>query len=455
MKKSFAVIALVMLVTFSVVFSFSTGNSKAVSLCYALTAGARGINCIGFNPANLALSRPGDIDIVILGGLNYFFSNNVFSLESYSRFAGKNVGKYGTDVQENIVKLVPEEGWKVYSNLGIPVLRASFGNKAISSDLLYLRAYGFSKSIFEVVFGEMKPGQEYRYSVQEDEIIAFKHGFSAGIPFGKLCVGLTISYIQVLSGLRVNPRESAGYIVVDTLDFSLRGKGKFRFMQCTGGEGFAVDLGLLYHDLYGWDIGVSLINAGGVIRYNSEQILSRLFGKEATRIMERNFNKTNRISTLEFGNIVYEYSFRIKDVSIGRLLESDSTLEDFITGKGVLLVNQGKPREKIPLVLRMGVFRKWGCLSLATDFIATFDTRFIFKRGWQFATGFEYDRGRGFPLRTGFSIGGIRGVCFGLGSGIRKGVVAFDWGVNFHRGVFIHKLKGIDLSVNLGIKLSG
>jgi len=186
--------------------------------------------------------------------------------------------------------------------------------------------------------------------------------------------------------------------MVDTLNFALRGEGKFRLMQYTGGEGFAVDLGLLCHDLYGWDIGVSFINVGGVIRYNSEQVLSRLFGGRAARIIERNFNKTNRISTLQFDNTGYEYTFILKDVSIEKLLESDSTLEDFITGKGTLFVDQSKPQERIPLALRMGVFRKWGYLGLSTDFIATFDTGFIFRKGWQFAMGFEYDRGWGFPL---------------------------------------------------------
>lgn len=454
MKKGITAVAFIMLVALTVVFPFSMENSRAVSLCYALTASARGVDCIGFNPANLALSGSSNWDIMILGGVNYFFSNNAFSLESYSRFAGRNVGKYGDDTQGDIVEMVPDEGWNVYSNLGIPVLRVSFGNKALSSDLFYLREYNLSKSIFEVVFGEMKPGEEYRYDVQADEIIAFKHGFSVGVPFGKLCIGVTISYIQALSGFRVDPWESTGYIMVDTLNFALRGEGKFRLMQYTGGEGFAVDLGLLCHDLYGWDIGVSFINVGGVIRYNSEQVLSRLFGGRAARIIERNFNKTNRISTLQFDNTGYEYTFILKDVSIEKLLESDSTLEDFITGKGTLFVDQSKPQERIPLALRMGVFRKWGYLGLSTDFIATFDTGFIFRKGWQFAMGFEYDRGWGFPLRTGFSIGGIRGICFGLGSGIRKGILAFDWGVNFHRGILIHKLKGIDLSFNLGIRLS-
>ena len=63
--------------------------------------------------------------------------------------------------------------------------------------------------------------------------------------------------------------------------------------------------------------------------------------------------------------------------------------------------------------------------------------------------GLEMTKFSAFPLRIGFAWGGADFQELGLGFGIHKGPIIFDFGFAFRNGIWIHSMKGINISTQL------
>jgi len=65
--------------------------------------------------------------------------------------------------------------------------------------------------------------------------------------------------------------------------------------------------------------------------------------------------------------------------------------------------------------------------------------------------GIEMTKFPAFPLRIGYAWGGSDFQELGLGFGFHKGPIIFDFGFAFRNGIWIHTMKGINLSTQLTI----
>jgi len=430
---------------------FYLPNPVALSMGEAMTAYAHGINCLGYNPANLALNEQGHINILLASSVNFSLSNNAFSLEDYSAFAGKNAGVTGKNNQGLIAELVSDECWESFSIMNIPLFKISFGNKAISSEYFYLTEYGLSKDFIEVLFGEMEKGRDYKYEISGNEFIGLKNGLSIGFPVGNICLGVSVYYIQGLAGIKIDPDKSNGYIKIDTSKFVISGSGSFVLDQYIGAEGFSSDIGVLFPNFFGWRIGLSIINVGGILKLNVPTFISMRYGEIALKKLGDSFNRRNNVSDLDFDGSTYSYEFIVREVNGQKIIDSDSSISDFFVSKREVKKNNTTPLERIPLVLRFGVSNKWERLILNIDLISTFGDGYLYKQGWQLACGAEFNKVLGFPIRTGLNIGGYKGVALSVGSIVKIGFINIDWAIAFHRGLFIHKIKGIDFGLSISI----
>jgi hypothetical protein len=85
--------------------------------------------------------------------------------------------------------------------------------------------------------------------------------------------------------------------------------------------------------------------------------------------------------------------------------------------------------------------------------VAGFQDRLFVQRKWKWSIGVKFTRFPGFPLRLGYSWGGKDFKQLGLGIGIHKGPIMFDFGLAFRNGIWLHSMKGLALS--FGVSFTG
>ncbi len=433
-------------------------NPRAVAMGGAFTAIPDGLFSVSSNPANLAF-RPKYRSYLYLAGIDWQMTNNFFSLLSTAKYGGKDITADGAKLQQDFINDLPSDGWRMdYSmNLPLPILNFSVGNKAFTTNILYNTEYYISKPALDVIFANWEKGVEYQTDLRIDAMTAIEYAYSMGIPYDNLAFGFSIKYYQGLGYYGLDPDFSTGSIMVDTSTFTLTGTGDFLFRQSPSGKGVGVDLGISYQDKSGLDMGFSVQNIAGVIRWNDPSSSS----KRGTAILEAMGEQVksgvlkNTDLKLPFKGESYRYQFRLKSVAATELFKDDSSYSDFFYSKIDTIADD--PRiftTKLPLVFRFGVAQQMReDLLVALDFSTSFRDRFSFNQGWRISLGAEYTYLRRTPFRFGMAIGDVSGWEINLGSGLHLGFVHVDWAVGFHRGIWLHTTRGIHFS--LGSYLTG
>ena len=83
--------------------------------------------------------------------------------------------------------------------------------------------------------------------------------------------------------------------------------------------------------------------------------------------------------------------------------------------------------------------------------IAGFEDRFYARKQWKWSIGAEWNRIRTMPMRIGYGFGGGDFQELGLGFGIKRSRFMFDFGFAFRNGLWLHTMKGFNLSFGLTI----
>ncbi|MFH1214662.1 MAG: DUF5723 family protein [Candidatus Neomarinimicrobiota bacterium] len=417
------------------------------------TAMSRGLFCIGHNPANLGLSAPYRTYFQVFG-LNYYITNNFYSLESGTHFGGQDLTADGGKLQQEFQNSLPEDGWRLTTGLTMPVPLVNFstGNKAFTTNLIYATDYYISRDALDVIFGDWEKGTVYDLDLRCDAMTAVEYAYSMAIPYGEMSIGFSLKYLQGLGYYGLDPAHSTSRIAVDTTDFVLYGAGDYYFRESNSGRGFGADIGIAFEDINGWNLGISVLNLGESIKWNSETMLSKTLGNGILSLMGgqiKNGLIKNTNLKLDFEGESYRYNFQIDSLDASDLFRGDSTYQELFSSSKLIGTDSTTFRVKIPLVLKIGLARNLQKdLMMAIDFSACFDDRLNYRQGWRTAVGFEYSHFPKTPLRVGLAVGDISGWEFNIGSGLALGPLHVDWAIGMDRSLWAHSMQGLDFAVS-------
>ncbi len=427
-------------------------HPRAQALGGAYSTIARGYFCVGYNPAGLASPGPYK-NYIQLGGLNSSVTNNFFSLETNGKYGGKDLTLNQDKLQRQFLKDLPASGWRGNFSLTspLPLLNISLGNQAFTSQFKYIGDYYLSRAVLDVLYGNMAVGPEYELDLRCDAMMAVEYAYSMAVPYQNVSWGFTLKYIQGIGYYGIDPDYSSGIISVDTAQFCLRGQGEYHLRNSREGRGFSADLGVIFREIYGWDIGLSLANLGGIIQWNRSNLTAQIVGSGGLKLMERQFKQWNTNVGFDFEDGTYKYSFQIDSLNNlegAAFFSGDSAFGDFLRSRQKSVPDSTVFETQIPLILRLGGDRYLNDdLRLALECVAAFQDQFDYRQGWRISVGIEYSYYQNLPLRLGLALGGLSRWEINLGSGLWLGGLHLDWSLGFHQHMWIHKARGINFAV--------
>jgi len=451
MRKSLMTVLLILIIA-GTASAQSYNNARSNALGGSFTAISRGVFSVGFNPANLAL--PSEYkSYITLYGLNSYATNNFYSLMTSAKYGGKDLTADNKKLQKELLSELPADGWRssIGLNMPVPLISFSSGNKAFTANLLYVTDYYVSKPMLDLIFGNLQKGVNYQLDLRCDALTAMEYAYSMGIPYENMSFGFSIKYYQGLGYYGLDPDHRTGSVMVDTANFILKGSGDYVFRQSTQGRGFGLDFGVAFQDLGGWQVGISLINLGSSIRWNTETMVSKTLKDWPLNTMGwliTNGYMKNSDVDLDFAGESYKYSFEINNVNKDNFLEGDSSYGDYFVSHRKIVTDSTVFTTRLPLVLRVGLGKQIRPdLLVAADFAASFQESLNYWKGWRTSVGIEYSYFKKIPFRMGFALGGLSGYEIDLGTGFNLGFAHFDWSIGFHRGVWIHTVQGLNFSL--------
>jgi hypothetical protein len=431
-------------------------DARALALGGAMVSTADGIHAVGYNPARLAFSEKNFS--MNLGGFTFGIANNMLSVNNYNKINGADfidpISADYVDKQEFLDSIDPA-GWKLTTSLHmpIPVLNWAHGTTAYSSEMLIYGAFGLPKGFFQLMLEGNPIGQELNIDLNEEMIGVTEWGFSFAIPSGNVAFGVTLKYLQGLFYLGVDPDSSYGTFKTDIN--GLHGEGRYLFRQAVGGSGFGLDVGFATGDMNGYQAGFALINVVGRIRWQGPSITKDLMGDALQGMMPWGENE------------YFLYTFEARDVTFMELQEGTPLDSLFLresytvyeTADSGLVRSEGREAgdynlrpfsTDYPSIFRMGgskMFEGVGRVSL--DLTTNFQNSLWAVRGWHLAMGLELLAPPSFPVRMGLRYGGKDSSQLGIGFGIHKGPLHFDFAMAFNNGLLIHTARGMSLALGL------
>ena len=416
-------------------------DPRVVGMAGAYTTIADGIFSVGYNPGLIGLqqNRP----FMVQGfQLDFGILGNFFSIENIAQYSGDTL--YTKEKNALFKQLEDADGMSFFidTHMPIPLLNISKGNKAFSANNIILQNYRLPIGLLELMF--YGNGQKADLDIEFNyEILGMnEYGFSFGIPFKSMSWGVTAKYMQGLFYLGVDEDSSSSNIITD--DLGIYGSGRYIIRQGVGGSGFGFDIGVVSRPYNGWQFGGSIINLSGTITWKQ----GGEKGSSSINPLTSSFYPfTWGDSTLNANESIL-YTFNIDTIRADKLggdsLFTNETIffvpkktEDFVT--------------RIPATFRLGVSKKMDDFLFASDLVAGFQDKFYARKKWKWSVGAEWTRIRTVPMRIGFGWGGGDLKELGMGFGVKKGAVMFDLGFAFRNGMWLHTMKGFNLSFGVTI----
>ena len=441
MKRVFTIII--------IIFSVSIGQTKrdprVVGLSGSYTTIAEGIFCVGYNPALITKAHDKPFMLQFYQS-DRGFLGNFFSIENIAQFSGDTLN---TKEKDKLFENFEDgNGLSFFSDrhLPIPFLNYSKGNLAFTSNFILLNNFRIPIGLLELIFygNGGKPDLDMELNLEVLGINEF--GFTFGLPFESVSLGVTLKYLQGLFYAGIDPDSSKANLI--TSDVGLYGGGQYLIRQGIGGKGFGLDLGLVTKEMNGWTFGVSMINVLGTIEWNKPSGMKDflndnpdLFGgfypfKWGGEVVgdDEAILYTYNIDTLRADNLSQDSLFTNNTVFVKDTLEN------------------GEPRvfeTRYPALFRLGVSRKMPTYVIASDLVAGFQDKYYARSRWKWSIGLEWTKMESFPLRIGYSWSGADLKEFSMGFGYRKGPIIFDFGFAFRNGTWLHTMKGFNLSTGI------
>ena len=421
------------------VHSQTKRDPRVVALAGSYTTIANGIFSVGYNPGLIGLqqNRP----LMVQGfQLDFGLIGNFFSIQNIANYSGDTL-----DIKEKnelFRQLEDADGMAFFmdTHMPIPLLNISMGNKAFTANNIILQNYRLPIGLLELMF--YGNGQKADLDLEFNyEILGMnEYGFSFGIPFRSMSWGVTAKYIQGLFYLGVDEDSSYSNLITD--DLGIYGSGKYVIRQGVGGAGFGFDIGVVSRPYRGWQFGASIINLTGTISWkqgggNSSSNINPLTSSF--------YPFTWGDSTLNADESIL-YTFNIDTIRVDKL--GDDSL--FTNETRFFVPKKTKDFTiRVPATFRFGASKQLDNFLIASDLVAGFQDKYYARKQWKWSIATEWTRMPKIPLRIGYSWGGGDLKELGMGFGVRRGLIMFDFGFAFRNGMWLHTMKGFNLSFGI------
>ncbi len=428
-------------------------DPRAVGLAGAYGTVADGIFAVGYNPALIAIQQDKPFMLQLVG-FDFGLVNNYISIANLNSISGDTLTDHEKDV---ILRNLDESGGlRLFTDvhLPIPVLNYASGNMALTSNMVVLGDITIPTGIMSLLLNGNPIAEDLDMTLEMDLLGVNEFGFSFAIPGQDMAWGMTAKYLQGLFYFGIDNDSSYSSLVTDST--AVHGEGVYFFRQGIGGSGIGLDIGFTTNDINGWRIGVSLINAVGRIHWNRPGFIKNLMaGGDNIYGNKDDLFHLNWSGTPLNDSMAVRYEYYIDTLNVGSL-SNDSLFYSNPTDEQVIYNldedgNLKKFSTRYPALFRFSVAKRWPDVLVTSDFVTGFQDKFFSRNRWRWAIGAELLRNPTLPVRFGFSWAGSDFKELGMGFGIHKGPVIFDLGLAFRNGIWVHTMKGVNLSLGVTI----
>ncbi|MFQ6677946.1 MAG: DUF5723 family protein [Fidelibacterota bacterium] len=446
------------------VFNQTKRDPRSVGLAGAYSTIGDGIFSVGYNPAMLAYQQDKPF-MLQLFGVDFGIVGNWLSLANMNSISGDtlfNTGENPRNPKDNkktqLLNDLKDTGGLTYFqdlHLPLPMLNYSSGNMALTTNTLILSNYQIPYGLLELMLEGNAANSEIDMTLHYEIMGVTELGFSFAVPYDQLAIGVTLKYLQGLFYMGIDPDSSHANLT--TANEALYGGGVYYLRQGIGGSGIGMDIGLVSRNINGWRFGVSLINAIGSITWNRESMTKDILdgGDNIYGNSDDLFHFTWAGQALS-DSVAIKYIYTIDSVNAGTLsnenLFTNNSPKDQIVPVP-LDKNGNLPEFKMdyPAIFRLGMSYIGEGYLFSSDLWTGFTNSMFSHRGWRWSAGIEMTKFESVPLRLGYAWGGSDFQELALGFGYHKGPIIFDFGFAFRNGIWIHSMKGINLSTQVTI----
>jgi len=429
----------ILLILLTAIEAQTKRDPRVVGMAGAYTTIANGIFSVGYNPGIIGLQQNKPF---MMQGLQLDFGvvGNFFSIENIANYSGDTLDMKEKNQLFRQLEDADGLGFFMDSHMPLPLLNISMGNMAFSANNMILQNYRLPIGLLELIFygNGQKPNLDLEFNY---EILGMnEYGFSFGIPFKSMSWGVTVKYIQGLFYLGVDEDSSSSSLITD--DNGIYGSGKYVIRQGVGGAGFGFDVGVISRPYKGWQFGASIINLTGTLNWKQGG------GNNASSLnpLTSSFYPfTWGDSTLNANQSIL-YTFNIDTIRADNL--SNDSL--FTNETSFFVPKKTKDfATRIPATFRFGLSKQLDNFLIASDLVAGFQDKYYARKKWKWSIGLEWTRVPSIPMRIGFGWGGGDLRELGIGFGVKKGSLMYDFGFAFRNGLWLHTMQGFNISFGL------
>ena len=409
-------------------------DPRSVAMAGATTTTADGIYAVGFNPGLIAFQKEKPF-MLQLGGLDFGLSNNYLSMAAMNALSGDTLDN---DEKSTIINRLDSRGGLTFDlngQVATPGINYASGNMALTSNILYMSSYALPAGMARLMLEGNADNPDVDMTLGLEIMSVHELGFSFAVPFESYAVGFTLKYLQGLFYMGIDPDSSSANLI--TTPRAVYGSGSYYLRQGFGGAGYGLDIGIATKEFNGYRFGVSLINAIGSIGWNKPSFIKDIIDYPL---------KWNGEQLSDSVAVLYTYK-------IDSLRADNLSSETIFTSSSKVVKNldeDGKVKQfniRYPAILRLGLSYKKDDLLISSDLTTGFENRLYANSRWRWAIGTELYRFPTMPLRMGFAWEGMDRTELGLGVGFHGGPIMIDFGFSFRNGMWIHSMKGLNLSL--------
>jgi len=453
---------------------------------------ARGYQCIGVNPANLAAYNYRSVNLL---NLNLGFSNNAFSITNYNAINGANLEdtlSFTYYPKSQFYEMFGGDGIRLMQSINLPFpINFSIIRFALTSNFSSNIDMGLPNGFLDLLLFGNPIGSNLSIDIKQNIIATQNIGLSYGHSFNNFSVGFTLKYILGLFYMGMKSIDTP-FIATDITGFT--GKNQYIMQQAIGGSGTGLDIGFTTNESKdGYRFGLSVINLLGTVKWTQKNSLRSLLIEKAlidttgefylrpNEFMYVNLTIDN-MSAEDLEGIYFEM-YKVMPLEAIETLDissQDSTLLIPLSdgtylypsggeyklsnligdGDTTFTVNDnfekyasggGNPfQTRQPIYLRLGMSRIWEEQAIvAADLVTGFSNNFGSSSAWRASLGVEIIRFKGQFLRLGYAIGGITKKSMSMGYGRKLGPLYLDIGMSFNGGFTFESAKGFDFAMGL------
>ena len=488
MKNIFFIIILVFM--YCNLFAQPNQDARMLGLNGAYTTLAKGYQCIGINPANLASYKTKSANIF---NMSMGLSTNSLSIANYNAINGadlENTLAINYFPKSEFYDIFGGKGIRLIQILRIPAPLLNFSTRHIglSTNLITNIDMGIPNGFVDLLLYGNPFGKNISIDIEQFIFIAEEMGFSYGHSFKSFSAGFTLKYILGLFYMGMESIEEP-YIITNYT--SLTGKNQYLIQQAIGGAGTGLDLGFTTHESKdGYRFGISVINLLGKVEWTQDHFMRSSLESTLEKSAGDFYFRPNEFMYVNMTidemtgtnlDVIYYEMYKVMPLEAIETLDissQDSTLLiplsdgtylypsggeyklNYLMGDGdttftttdnynQFSIGDNNPFiTRQPIYLRMGISRRWeGQAVVAADLVTGFSDRFGSSSSWRLSIGTEITRFKNKFLRLGYAFGGLSKKSMSIGYGRQIGNFYWDSGISFNGGFSIETAKGIDIAI--------